>query len=124
MNAAASQLRLDLTIDERVGREVIRFAQYSAYPRVSRNQRSRSGFASDVTATTLRLSADVPERVGELLRIEVRNLGGQAALDTLARVVSCSPHGTRFELELELIEAHRPRFVRKSLEIEVEAISA
>ena len=126
MNTAVEQLHLDLdlTFDDRAGRQVIRFARYSAYPRVSRDQRLRFGFASDATATTLRLSADVPERVGQLLRVKVRDLSGRATLDTLARVVSCSPRGTRFELKLELIEAHRPRFVRKSIEVPEEAISA
>lgn len=92
----------------------IRIAQYSGYPRVSKDQRMRSAVAVKGASTALCLIAVEPEEVGALLRLKVTDLAGPPARETLARVVSCNERrDDRFELGLETVEPHAPRFVRR-----------
>jgi hypothetical protein len=100
---------------------MIRIATYIRYPRVSCSQHVRVAHVRDVGDSCLRLNTETPEAIGELLRVNVRDLSGSLSRDTLARVTSCAAgNGRRYEIGLALIESHRPRVVRRPRE----AISA
>ena len=55
------------------------------------NQTPRRGFSRDVSPLGMCLGVDVPERIGALLRVELRQLDGQSIGATIGRVVWCKP---------------------------------
>ena len=96
---------------------VIRIAQYSSYPRTSLGQHLNVGFASEARgreSCDLRLTGSSAQAKGELLRVRVRGLRDEGALDTLARVEWCRPrHDGRYDIGLALLDTRRPmRVVR------------
>lgn len=91
---------------------VIRLARYSVYPRATSEHAVQSGVAREIGDGRLALVTSTPESVGELLRVLVQGLG-DGDEHTLARVVSCEARGPgRFELLLEALDSHQPRFAR------------
>ena len=91
----------------------IRIARYSVYPRVASEHAVQTAFTRYATGGGLHLVCSSAEAVGELLRIRIQGLGAREAHETLARVVACDQHSAgRFELTLEALDAHEPRFVR------------
>ena len=96
---------------------VVRIAQYTGYPRVSKDQRPRTAIARRHTSSALSLVALEREEIGALLRLRVNDLCGPPTREMLARVVSCSERDDgRFELRVEAVEPYRARFVRRSRE--------
>ena len=104
--------------------QTLRIARYSVYPRAASGQALLTGFTRDAVLADANTGADdralhlvttTPEAVGELLRVRIQDLNEHEAAETLARVVECDSHGEgRFELTLEALDAHRPRFVRRN----------
>jgi hypothetical protein len=72
-------------------RDEVRSAEYTPFPRTGANQAPRRGFSRDVSPLGMCLGVDVPERIGALLRVEVRQLDGQSIGATIGRVVWCKP---------------------------------
>jgi hypothetical protein len=70
--------------------DVVRSAEYTPFPRTSASQTPRRGFTRDVSPLGMCLEVDVPERIGTLLKIEVRGLDGRSIGATIGRVVWCS----------------------------------
>lgn len=100
-----------------LGPDPIRIAHYSGYPRVSKDHRVRMAIAQANHGSSLALIASDSEDVGALLRLNVSDLTGPPASETLARVISCSPREDgRFELVLETLRSQAPRFVRRKPE--------
>jgi hypothetical protein len=84
-NMHFSPIRREARIDE------IRSAEYTPFPRIRANQTPRYGFTRDVSPLGMCLGVDMPEKIGALLRIEVRKLNGQSVGATIGRVVWCNP---------------------------------
>jgi hypothetical protein len=113
MSAGATPTVKTPPTDPVVSGGVIRIARYSVYPRVASEHSVQTGFTRDLSGKGIHLVTTTPELVGELLRIRIQNVGELDAHETLARVVDCDRSGEgRFELTLEALDAHRPRFVR------------
>ncbi len=85
VNARFTPIRREGRVDE------VRSAEYTPFPRISSNQTPRRGFSRDVSPLGMCLGVDVPERIGALLRVEVRQLDGQSIGATIGRVVWCKP---------------------------------
>ena len=68
---------------------VVHVVEYSCFPRREASENRRVAYTQDRSDGGLGL--DLPERVspGELLRVTVRDIDGEVALDGLARVVWC-----------------------------------
>jgi hypothetical protein len=68
---------------------VVHVVDYSTYPRRDASENRCVAYTQDRSESGLGL--DLPERVspGELLRVTVRDIDGEVALDGLARVVWC-----------------------------------
>jgi hypothetical protein len=106
---------------------IIRLARYSVFPRVANGHRVQMGFTRAAGGNrAMSLVAATPEAVGELLRVELQELAPQtsqeaaesAGHDALVRVVSCRPrHRGGFQLEIETLDTHRPRFARDSAQV-------
>ncbi len=84
-NARFTPIRRETRVDE------VRSAEYTPFPRTRANQTPHRGFTRDVSPLGMCLGVDAPERVGALLRIEVRKLDGQSIGATIGRVVWCKP---------------------------------
>ncbi len=84
-NAVFAPIRREERLDE------VRSAEYTPFPRTGANQAPRRGFSRDVSPLGMCLGVDVPERIGALLRVEVRQLDGQSIGATIGRVVWCKP---------------------------------
>lgn len=84
--------------------EEVRSAEYTPFPRIRANQRPRLGFTRDVSPLGMCLGVDVPENVGSLFRIEVRQIDGQSIGATIGRVVWCeATRDGRYWLGLDLL---------------------
>jgi hypothetical protein len=84
--------------------DAIRSAEYSPFPRIRSNQMPRRGFTRNVSPLGMCLGVDVPEQIGALLRIEVRELDGQSIGATIGRVVWCKPtRDGRYWIGLDLL---------------------
>lgn len=93
----------------------IRLARYSVYPRAASEHAVQTGFTRNASGELLRLVTASAEAVGALLRVHIQDLDEREGTETLARVVACNQCGEgRFELTLESLDAHRPRFVRRA----------
>jgi hypothetical protein len=98
MNACFTPIRREERID------AIRSAEYTPFPRTRANQTSRRGFTRDASPLGMCLGVDVPEQIGALLRIEVRELDGQSIGATIGRVVWCKPtRDGRYWIGLDLL---------------------
>ena len=104
--------------EERV--EEVRSAEYTPFPRAKASEAPRRGFTRDVSPLGMCLGVDVPERVGALLRIDVRELDGQSIGATIGRVVWCRPTGDdRYWIGLDLLceaDGVRSKWHRRILE--------
>ncbi len=67
--------------------EEIRIAEYTPFPREKASHQARLGFTRDVSALGMCLGVDHPERIGALLRIDVRGIDGESRGASIARVV-------------------------------------
>lgn len=93
---------------------MIRLARYSVYPRAASEHALQTGFTRHASGDRMRLVTANAESVGALLRVRIQDIHERDGTETLARVVDCSQCGEgRFELTLEALDAHRPRFVRR-----------
>ncbi len=107
--------------EERVN--AIRAAEYTPFPRTRANETPRRGFTRDASPLGMCLGVDLPEPIGALLRIEVRELDGQPIGATVGRVVWCKPtRDGRYWIGLDLLceadgirsEWHRRMLGRRS----------
>jgi len=98
VNAHFTPIRREVRVD------AVRSAEYTPFPRTRANQTPRRGFTRDVSPLGMCLGVDVPERIGALLRIEVRELDGQSIGATIGRVVWCKPtRDGRYWIGLDLL---------------------
>ena len=104
--------------EERV--EEVRSAEYTPFPRTRASEAPRRGFTRDVSPLGMCLGVDVPERIGALLRIDVRELDGQSIGATIGRVVWCKPtRDDRYWIGLDLLceaDGVRSKWHRRILE--------
>ena len=85
VNTLFAPTRREQRIDE------VRSAEYTPFPRTHASQTPRRGFTRDVSPLGMCLGVDVSERIGALLRVEVRQIDGQSIGATIGRVVWCKP---------------------------------
>ncbi len=112
-NARFTPIRRETRVDE------VRSAEYTPFPRTSASQTPRRGFTRNVSPLGLCLGVDAPERVGSLLRIEVRQLDGQSIGATIGRIAWCEPtRDGRYWIGLDLLcepDGVRSKWHRKML---------
>ncbi len=98
VNAHFTPIRREVRVD------AVRSAEYTPFPRTRANQTPRRGFTRDASPLGMCLGVDVPERIGALLRVEVRELDGQSIGATIGRVVWCKPtRDGRYWIGLDLL---------------------
>lgn len=68
----------------------ILIAEYTPFPRHASGQHPRFGFTRDFSRSGMCLGVDAAERVGDLLRVTIRDLDGRSARTSIERVVWCS----------------------------------
>ncbi len=83
------ELGPDVAVRREPREDVVRIVEYSPFPRVSGDQRQRTGFTRDVSDSGMCLGVDAAEPVGSLLRAVVRDIDGRSTLDSLTRVEWC-----------------------------------
>ena len=114
VNAHFTPIRREVRVD------AVRSAEYTPFPRTRANQTPRRGFTRDASPLGMCLGVDVPERIGALLRIEVRELDGQSIGATIGRVVWCKPtRDGRYWIGLDLLcepDGVRSKWHRRMLE--------
>jgi len=82
----------------------IRSAEYTPFPRTHASETPRRGFTRDASPLGMCLGVDLPEPVGALLRIEVRELDGRPIGATVGRVVWCrATRDGRYWIGLDLL---------------------
>jgi hypothetical protein len=118
---AQSEVNAPFTpIQREVRVDAIRSAEYTPFPRIRANQMPRRGFTRNVSPLGMCLGVDVPERIGALLRVEVRELDGQSIGATIGRVVWCKPtRDGRYWIGLDLLcepDGVRSKWHRRMLE--------
>jgi hypothetical protein len=99
---------------------VVRIVEYSHYPRTCGEERRKIGFTRDESATGMCILVDDREKKGELLRVLVSSIDGQAGPDALARVVWCEEREDgRYWVGIALMEQSRRRMrkVRRPVEV-------
>ena len=101
MTETARQLSFDLPSDGRKLRvesrmerreETVRRVEYTTFPRVGANTRTRVGFTRNVSASGMALGVDEVLPVGSLVRVVVQAVDGRAEFDAVARVAWCQEH--------------------------------
>jgi hypothetical protein len=98
VNARFAPIRREQRVD------AVRSAEYTPFPRTRASQTPRRGLTRDTSPLGMCLGVDVPERIGELLRIEVRELDGQSIGATIGRVTWCKPtQDGRYWIGLDLL---------------------
>jgi len=114
VNALFAPTRREARVD------AVRSAEYTPFPRTRASQTPRRGFTRDASPLGMCLGVDVPEQIGALLRIEVRELDGQSIGATIGRVVWCKPtRDGRFWIGLDLLceaDGVRSKWHRRMLE--------
>ena len=68
-------------------RDEVRRVEYTPFPRVHVDQRTRLGFTRDVSPLGMCLVGDSSEPIGSLFRVNVRRLNAQPMGAAIARVV-------------------------------------
>ena len=98
VNARFTPIRREVRVD------AVRSAEYTPFPRTRASQTPRRGFTRNASPLGMCLGVDMPERIGALLRIEVRELDGQSIGATIGRVVWCKPtRDGRYWIGLDLL---------------------
>lgn len=114
LNALFAPTRRERRVDE------VRSAEYTPFPRTRASQTPRRGFTRDISPLGMCLGVDEPERIGALLRIEVRQLDGQSIGATIGRVVWSEPtRDGRYWIGLDLLcepDGVRSKWHRRMLE--------
>jgi hypothetical protein len=93
----------------------VRMVEYSAYPRVAPDQRTRLGSTCDLSASGMCLGVDRAETEGALLRVILRGVDGRPTYDMLTQVVWCRAQpggGGRFRLGLRRVAEARRQLLR------------
>ncbi len=120
MRGAGGQLVFDFGGNASAGRprpvrkvrrdETVRLVEYAPFPRIQRDQQWRQGLTLDHSSRGLCVRAKEVAPIGSLLRIILRNVDGQPALDGVARV-TWSEHtsGGSTRMGLEVVARKRPR---------------
>ena len=124
MRGAGGQLAFDFGGNASTGRprpvrkvrrdETVRLVEYAPFPRIQRDQQWRHGFTLDLSSRGLCVRAKDVAPTGSLLRIILRNVDGQLALDCVARVAWSAglPSGSS-RMGLEVVARKGPRRVRR-----------
>jgi len=81
----------------------VRLVEFSAFPRASAAQGKAAGFTRDLSASGMCLEVDQSPGVGSLLRITLRSIDGRPTLESIARVVWCTPQGAGFAVGLAFL---------------------
>jgi hypothetical protein len=68
---------------------VVHVVEYSHFPRRCAGDSRQVGYTQDRSPMGLGLDLSEPLRTGDLLRVTLRDIDGEAAIDGLARVVWC-----------------------------------
>jgi hypothetical protein len=87
LSAELNEQGVPLRLERR--ERVVHVVEYSHYPRRLASENRQVAYTQDRSQSGLGL--DLPERVrpGELLRVTVRDIDGEASIDGLCRVVWC-----------------------------------
>lgn len=124
MRGAGGQLAFDFGGNASAGRprpvrkarrdETVRLVEYAPFPRIRRDQQWRHGFTLDLSSRGLCVRAKDVAPIGSLLRIILRNVDGQPALDGVVRVM-WSEHdpGGAPRMGLEVIARKGPQRARR-----------
>ncbi len=97
----------------------VKVVQYCRFPRVCADQRMRTAFTRDVSATGLCVRVDAAEPVGALLRLVPRGVDGEPEPERIGRVAWTRPtaDGGRWLgialLDCEQRQPIRIRYVRR-----------
>ena len=95
--------------------EGVRYVEYSPFPRVSADQRERSGFTRDLSPSGLCLRTKRAETPGSLLRVVVRDVDGRPTLESVARVAWTRPtRDGAWQLGLALLDRRPQAKVRRT----------
>jgi len=104
--------------------ETVRLVEYAPFPRIQRDQQWRQGFTLDLSSRGLCVRAKDVAPIGSLLRIILRNVDGQPALDCVARVTwSEHPSGGSPRMGLEVVARKGPRRARRDLPVPAQSPS-
>jgi hypothetical protein len=88
---------------------VVRVVEFSPYPRRLSSERREIGFTANESQGGLCVMAKQGMRVGQPLRMSVREIDGRSRLEAIARVVWCNERaGERVAFGVELVEVMRP----------------
>ena len=100
-----TELTTLLTQVRRESRRVeVRRVEYTPFPRIHGDQRTRQGFTRDVSPLGMCLAGDSPEPIGSLFRVDVRRLDGQSMGAAIARVVwRMASRDGRYPMGLDLL---------------------
>lgn len=83
--------RVARTLESRRGlrERTVRRVEYTPFPRVGSDTRTRVGFTRDVSAAGMALGVDDAFPVGSLLRVIVQQADGRPDFDAVVRVAWC-----------------------------------
>ena len=86
-------------------REILRFAEITAFPRDARDTAPHTGFALDESASGLCLQLDAPVPEGSLLRATLRDFDGRLLREEIVRVAWCRARsGGRYNAGLAVVD--------------------
>lgn len=131
MRGAGSQLAFDFGGNAGTGRprpvrkvrrdETMRLVEYAPFPRVQRGPQWRHGFTLDLSPRGLCVRAKDVAPIGSLLRIILRSVDGQPALDGVARVRWTERSVTGGQrMGLEVIARKQPQRARREARVSTE----
>jgi len=94
--------------------ETVRLVEFASFPRIERGPQWRHGFTLDLSLRGLCIRAKEVAPIDSLLRIILRNVDGQPALDCVARVAWFEhAAGVAPRMGLEVMASKGPRRARR-----------